>query len=245
MSALIQGPQVQVNCMHSAVANTVVTLNDAAITNATSGEGFEVVSTDNTQDKAAGTGALTIGIDYLDATGVWHHDTIVLNGTTAAVSGNADYWRVNDAYVLAAGSGGTNVGTITGRKVSAGGDKFKIAAARSTAALGQFTVPLGYEFAFLEAKFSGAVLASAVTPLKVQYWLEAEMGRADGSYTAGIWNILGRTTTALGREGKIQPPRNTFFVVPALATIRARAVTDNASGIEISGSFWGTLRPTS
>ncbi len=242
-SPLIQGPSIWVRCLHQTLANTIVTFDDMNAALPTAAEGFEIVSSDNTNDKAAGTGALTMGIEYLDIAGAWHSDTLTLNGTTAVVSANSDYWRINDAYIITTGSSGSNVGAITGRKVSAGGNRFTIQATRNRAALGKFTVPAGYEFIFMGAQFSTSVITGALTPLKLVAVIEAEMNPRDRTYSAGVFTEICRGTNGLGRPIDLKPPTNNFIKIPALATIRARGSTETATTCEVAGSFWGVLSP--
>ncbi len=74
---------------------------------------MEVLSSDNTQDKANGTGALSVKIYYLTAAGVAKTTTVVLNGTTPVATSVADIYRINNFVVGSTGSGGKPVGTIT------------------------------------------------------------------------------------------------------------------------------------
>lgn len=71
----------------------------------------DVKSSDNTQDKAAGTGALTVKIYGVTANGL-ESETVTLNGTTNVPTVNA-YSDIYIFYISTAGSGGTNVGTIS------------------------------------------------------------------------------------------------------------------------------------
>jgi len=71
-----------------------------------------IVSTDNTQDKPAGTGALTVRVYGLDASFLEVTDDIILNGTTP-VNTPKSYLMIYRLEVLTAGSGGSNVGDIT------------------------------------------------------------------------------------------------------------------------------------
>lgn len=72
---------------------------------------MDITSTDNVADNAAGTGALTIVIEGLDANYAEISETVTMTGQTAAVSANS-YLRVHRAYVATAGSGLTNAGLI-------------------------------------------------------------------------------------------------------------------------------------
>lgn len=238
---LLSGPRIAVLCRHTAVTTGLVVLNDVSVADPAANEQEEVLSSDNTQDKAAGTGALTVGIDYLDQTGAQQHSDVTLNGTTAVGAPGTNYWRVNDFYVRTTGSGKTNVGTITLRKISAGGNRCQINLGCNRAAMGKFTVPLANEMALMGARFTGSLIAGAATPLKVTYQIEAEIDPNDGTYAPGQFTVLHWMTNGLGREVLYSPPH--YLVIPALATVRVRAVTE-AGTIEVSGGFWGILRST-
>jgi len=82
----------------------------------TTGKEFEIVS-DSTDDTAAGTGARTVTIKYLDGRGYEQQTTVTLNGTTPVALGVLG-WRANMVSVATAGSGRKNAGNITLRWVS-------------------------------------------------------------------------------------------------------------------------------
>ncbi|MBK8772601.1 MAG: hypothetical protein IPM06_19550 [Rhizobiales bacterium] len=84
----------------------------------TAGMGMEVVSTDNTQDKSAGSGALTVVIDYLNHIHEQMSETIALNGTTVVPTVGTDIFRVQSFRLGSAGIGGKAVGTISLRHLS-------------------------------------------------------------------------------------------------------------------------------
>ena len=69
------------------------------------------VSSSDTNDTSAGTGARTVQIAGLDGDYNEIFETITLNGQTAVTTTNS-YLRVNRALVLTAGSGGANAGII-------------------------------------------------------------------------------------------------------------------------------------
>jgi hypothetical protein len=69
------------------------------------------VSSSNTNDTSAGTGARTVLISGLDGDYDEISETITLNGQTAVTTTNS-FLRVNRAIVLTAGSGGANAGII-------------------------------------------------------------------------------------------------------------------------------------
>lgn len=74
---------------------------------------LDIVSTD-AADAAAGTGARTVFIEGLDGDYNVVSETVTLNGTTN-VSTVEEYLYINQFYVVTAGSGGANAGTITAK----------------------------------------------------------------------------------------------------------------------------------
>ena len=69
------------------------------------------VSSSDTNDTSAGTGARTVLISGLNGSYVETSETITLNGQTAVTTTNS-YLRMNRAVVLTAGSGAGNAGVI-------------------------------------------------------------------------------------------------------------------------------------
>ena len=70
-----------------------------------------VASTDNTNDNAAGTGALTVRVSGLDSVGVAQSETVTMTGTTKANTVNT-YSAVFSVLVLTTGTNNANTGTI-------------------------------------------------------------------------------------------------------------------------------------
>jgi len=104
------------------------------------------VVSSSTNDTAAGSGARTITIYGLDASGNIQSETITLNGTTKANSLNT-YYRVHRAYVETSGGSNTafNVGTITIQHLTTTGNIFSIMQIGLNAATAAvYTIPLGY-----------------------------------------------------------------------------------------------------
>lgn len=111
-----------------------------------------IVSTDvNDDGDPAGTGARTVYIEGLDENYEIVSETITMNGTTGVTTTNS-YLYVNQFYVVTAGSGGVNAGTITAK---VGATLYDIIAAgynnRTTA---HYCVPAGYTAYLLEGIFT-------------------------------------------------------------------------------------------
>ena len=117
----------------------------------------EVVSS-STADTSDGTGARTVRIQGLDADWNFQTEDITLNGQTA-VDSALTWRRINRAFVLTAGSGATNAGTITVRLDGAGATQATIAAGLAQSQVCVYTVPAGHTVS-IEALGSSIVRAS-------------------------------------------------------------------------------------
>jgi hypothetical protein len=106
---------------------------------------MEVVSSDNTQDKAGGTGALTVRIGYLKSDYSEGSVTLTLNGTTAVPTGitHADIWRINSFRVMTTGTSNGPVGNLTLRIAGGGATHGYIRIGKTRARSAFYTVPLG------------------------------------------------------------------------------------------------------
>ena len=76
-----------------------------------SGEQMEVVSSD-AQDGVAGSGVITLRVEYLDATGAEQTEDVTMNGVTGVPLLASNVRFVNDMYALTVGATGVAVGTI-------------------------------------------------------------------------------------------------------------------------------------
>lgn len=110
---------------------------------AATGIQMAVKSSDNTQDKAGGTGALTVVIDYLDETYAAKTTTVILNGTTEVNLTPAKVLRVNGFRVATTGSGGKPVGNLSLTNVGGTVTYSYITAGYTRARSSMYTVPLG------------------------------------------------------------------------------------------------------
>lgn len=107
-----------------------------------------VVSSSNDDDGApVGTGALTVEVWGLDANYHQIKETATMNGTTAVVL-SKQFFRVNGARVVTAGSGGSNAGTIHVRHNTTVIEQIDIGVGHSRS--GKFTVGRGMSFAKID-----------------------------------------------------------------------------------------------
>ena len=105
-------------------------------------ETIEVFSSD-ANDTSAGTGARTIRISGLKSSTSEEYETedFILNGITAVTSVNT-WYRVNSAYVLTAGSSGSNSGIITCRHTTTTANVFlTIPALKNQSLVAAYTIP--------------------------------------------------------------------------------------------------------
>jgi hypothetical protein len=105
-------------------------------------EALNIVSS-SANDAAAGTGARTVRVEGLNSSGAWAEEVFTLNGTTPVVS-SSTWLRVIRAFIVAAGSGGTNAGAITVKHNTTTANIFSvIKAGRGMSMNAVFTVPAG------------------------------------------------------------------------------------------------------
>ena len=123
---------------------------------------LEIVSSDNTNDKSGGTGALSVIVEGLGTDWLEVSETVVLNGTTAVALTN-QYFRVNRMYVTSSGAYAnpttpSHNSTITLRTASAGAT-WMIIEAENGFGLGQsqqaiYSVPDGKKAYILSSKIT-------------------------------------------------------------------------------------------
>lgn len=111
----------------------------------TSAMQMEVVSSDNTQDKAGGTGALAVTITYLDGSYNEHSEVVELNGTTAVPTSHVNLYRINSFRCTNVGTNGAPIGNITLRGVGGGTVYSYMLAGYTRARNIVYTVPEGYD----------------------------------------------------------------------------------------------------
>jgi hypothetical protein len=110
----------------------------------TASQGMEVRSSDNTNDKAGGTGALTVRIDYLKSDYSTNFEVVTLNGTTNVNTTNTDIFRINNFRVLTTGTSGKSAGVIDVRNKTDHTTIYSRILINGTRARNSiFTVPIG------------------------------------------------------------------------------------------------------
>lgn len=124
-----------------------------------------IVST-NANDTAAGTGARTVKITYLDATGAGPFtETITLNGTTAVNTVNTNIALIERMDVMTVGAGGGNAGTINLQTLINGGGTTigSIAVGDNQTNWAHHYVPVGKTCYVLLIEGSASVVAGGMT----------------------------------------------------------------------------------
>ncbi len=199
---------------------------------ADAGEQMTVIS-ESAQDGAAGTGAASIGINYLDASGDEQTTTVVLNGTTAVDLTPSDVRFVQDMYVITLGSASTNntaagniriykktANTLVYNMIAAGGNKSMVP---------HRMVPTGK-----------TLLLGGWTPCESQGKRCAIRLRADctpdGVRQAQIF--LFKAVAYLNQMSAGEMPLSDK--IPALSVVKASAFAD-VTGADTSVTWWGYL----
>lgn len=122
--------------------------------------GLEVVS-DSTSDAAAGTGARTVKIEYLDENYAAQTTTVTLNGTTAVATTPTNILRINKFYIATAGTGLAAAGNILLRGLSGGSTYAKIVTGDTMCRHGIYTVPAGKTLYISQAVLSIGIKVAA------------------------------------------------------------------------------------
>lgn len=192
---------------------------------ATTVESWEIVSS-STNDAAAGTGARTVLVTYLDASYVQKTSLISLNGTTP-VAIAADCFRHQSSVVVTAGTGTVNAGTLTIRVAGAGASRGLVTIGEGSSRQGSFTVPAGFR-AYLQSTdlIIGKIAGATITADIAAYVRDA---------TASV--------TRLGLDFTITEPGTALdfpigIMIPEKLTLeyRATAIGTNGSNITVLAS---------
>lgn len=105
---------------------------------------MQVVST-SAADTAAGTGARSVRIYYLDTNYVAHDEVVVMNGTAPVLTAATNILRVNKMHVYTIGSGGVTAGNISLQAIGGAVTYSYMTVGRNLARQAVYTVPEGYK----------------------------------------------------------------------------------------------------
>ncbi|KKN10538.1 hypothetical protein LCGC14_1035580 [marine sediment metagenome] len=109
----------------------------------TSSETMDITS-DNAADTGVGTGAQTLLISGVDDSFISISETVTMNGVAGVTTVNS-YLRINDMFVVTAGSGEANAGIITATATVAGTIQSQMIANANSDSVFQFTIPAGLD----------------------------------------------------------------------------------------------------
>lgn len=182
-----------------------------------------IASSDNTNDKAAGTGALTATIRGLAKTSYLPiEETVTLNGT-GAVTTTKKFIRINGVEVQTAGSTGSNTGVLTTSLNSQVQDTLPIARGRSHQAV--YAVPANAEAIIDAIDVQSVVAAGSITAILFEYRSIAVLA------TPGPWKTYDFGSIKHAVEiSRASISVNGAIIVPPKSEFRVRTTTavDNA-----------------
>ena len=181
---------------------------------------MRVVSS-SANDAAAGTGARTVIIFYLDTDYAAQTETITLNGTTPVNTVATNILRINAFHVTSVGSGGVSVGNLsltnTGSTVTYG----YITAGNNSSRQAIYTIPAG-KTGYLThwQASSGATTGTHFTRISVRSTSYL------GALLSGVFLTVDEQGTLNG-GGSFNYPIPLKF--PAMADVKVSAISDSAS----------------
>lgn len=180
----------------------------------TTSEKFRVKAGGNVNDTAAGTGARTIQILYLDSLGNRQQDTLTLAGALASDETSVTGRRVLRAWVDTVGTiNGNNTGNIIIENETANEVVAFIAATVGETQLSQFTVPLGYTGYIRKIELSIETGSNKVDA-DVQFWQ-----RRDAYTTAAPFGAKRLMKEWNGIQGYVPSSQQSLPSVPALTDL--------------------------
>ena len=192
------------------------------------------ISSSSTADTSAGTGAQTVTIEGLDENYATQSVTVDMNGQTQVQVGDASGWiRINRAFVVTAGSGGTAAGTvyIAATGVSSGvptGTIYASITDGNQTQMAVYTVPASHTLYLDDLIFTAAIS-------QANNYATVKLNTRDfGSnvFRTKFINVLQSNELIIDFEYPLAIPEKT--------DIECRAVTSNTNN-QIGASFQGVL----
>lgn len=196
---------------------------------------MSIASSDNTQDKAGGTGALTVTVYYLNDSYVEHTTTVTLNGTTWVDLTPTDTFRINYMVVASVGTGGKPVGNITlADKATHTVNYGYISAGRNHSRMAYYTVPAGK--ALYINSICGSVVNTAANKSCRVILLATYDEQSDTVLTAGTHFMP--FYEGISDGGPLPSCRSAPLVFPATVDIKFNAVSTGTSTVAVTMSGW-------
>jgi hypothetical protein len=188
------------------------------------------VSSSSADDDAAGTGARTVTVSGLDANYNEVSETVELDGQTEVLT-TTEFIRVNRAFVVTAGSGGTAAGTIyVGTGTVTAGVPATIYAVitlgDNQTTMAVWTVPAGYTLYITGGTFSAASNNAA------QYVLGEFVIRPFG----GVFRLAADITV---NSNVFRYNWEVPLAIPEKTDIEARAIALSGTNFYVTASFEG------
>jgi hypothetical protein len=158
---------IELTCTMAAGATMIAA--DAGRTAEFDGTGTPIIvyaiSSDNTQDKSGGTGALEVTVFGTDENDLYVEEAFTLNGTTQ-VAGTTKFKRLIAAMLTSCGSGGVGVGNVTITSTGQAATYLTIPAGQAgTAQAGKCYIPSGYKSLILARNVNLVQTADAASVL--------------------------------------------------------------------------------
>lgn len=132
------------------------------------------IASSSANDTSAGTGARSVRLEGLDADNLEITEDVTLNGTTN-VATTKEFLRINNMFLLSAGSGKTNAGDITATADTDSTVTQRIAAGDSTSHSAFFSIPAD-DKAFIVAGFATIHRPTTTSSAMVEFALMVESG---------------------------------------------------------------------
>ena len=191
------------------------------------------VVSSSASDTAAGTGARSVHIHYLDAEYQEQFETVTLNGATPVNTAATDIRRINGMHSWTVGSGGVPAGNISIRAVGGAVTYGYILAGLNMARQAIFTVPAGKRLKISHWQVSSGSTGEHFCTTTIRATTHA------GVLLPGVFLVQDEAGSQNGGGAyDFAVPR----VVPATADIKVSSISDSVSANVISlSAFSGWL----
>lgn len=212
--------------------------NQAVYVQPTAGMQMELIS-GSANDAAAGTGARTVEVTYIEATTYLEKkETVTMNGVTAVNTVAVNIFRINKLRVLTAGSGGKAAGKIDIRNLADTPIYGTILAGMNESQQCIYTVPSGKT---LKIKGINCALGSSAAGKSTTFCLKSNFDHELGKHNGfGASAILYEAHTVLSMDSAVQIlfsdpiefPEKSEIVVTCVGTAAGIATYDARGVLE-------------